>query len=43
MKKYMAKLFVFMTTALLFLASVTAASSCAISHFQPEVPKSLRK
>jgi cyclic lactone autoinducer peptide len=36
-------LFVFLATALLFLAQVTAASACIISHYQPEVPESLRR
>ncbi|AGL00486.1 cyclic lactone autoinducer peptide [Desulfoscipio gibsoniae] len=43
MKRVMARLFVFMVSVLLFLASVTAAGACAMSHYQPEVPEALRK
>jgi hypothetical protein len=43
MKNIMSRLFVFTVTVLLFLASVTAASACVVSHYQPEVPESLRK
>lgn len=43
MKKIMSQFFIFTVTALLFLASVTAASACLYSHYQPEVPKALRK
>jgi cyclic lactone autoinducer peptide len=43
MKKLVAKLFVFSVTTLLLLASVAASSACTVSHYQPEVPASLRK
>lgn len=43
MKNIMARLFVFTVTALLFLASVTAASACWVSAYQPKVPELLRK
>lgn len=43
MKNIGYRLFGFMVAALLFLASVTSASACLISHYQPEVPESLRK
>ncbi|SFG93459.1 cyclic lactone autoinducer peptide [Desulfotomaculum arcticum] len=43
MKKIMSKLIIFTVTTLLFLASVTAASACLISHYQPVVPEALRK
>ncbi|WP_347488780.1 cyclic lactone autoinducer peptide [Desulfoscipio sp. XC116] len=43
MQKIKSKLFVFAVTALLFLANVTAASACAISQYQPEVPETLRR
>lgn len=43
MKKIMSRLLVFAVTALLFLASVTAASACLFSVYQPEVPETLRK
>lgn len=43
MKKIMSRFFIFTVTTLLFLASVTAASACNISHYQPEVPGTLRK
>jgi len=36
-------LFVFLATALLFLAHVTAASACWAWAYQPEVPESLRR
>lgn len=37
------KLFCFMATVFLLLASVTSASACFISQYQPEVPETLRK
>lgn len=37
------KLFGFLVTLLLLLANVASASACAISHYQPEVPESLRR
>ncbi|WP_243119703.1 cyclic lactone autoinducer peptide [Pelotomaculum propionicicum] len=43
MKKIYARLFVFTTALLLLLANVASASACVWSHYQPEVPVSLRK
>jgi len=39
----MSRLFVFAVTTLLFLASVTAASACWYSSYQPKVPEVLRR
>lgn len=36
-------LFIFAVNVLLFLASITAASACLYSAYQPEVPESLRR
>lgn len=43
MKRIVSRLFVFAVTALLFLASVTAASACLFTQYQPKVPETLRK
>jgi cyclic lactone autoinducer peptide len=43
MKKFGYSLFGFLVATLLFLANVTSASACLIAHYQPEIPKSLRK
>jgi cyclic lactone autoinducer peptide len=43
MKKIVVRLIVFAATSLLLLANVAAASACAISWYQPEVPDSLRR
>ncbi|SFQ98987.1 cyclic lactone autoinducer peptide [Desulfoscipio geothermicus] len=43
MKKIISRFFIFTVTTLLFLASVTAASACYFSSYQPEVPEALRK
>jgi cyclic lactone autoinducer peptide len=43
MRKVFYRLFGVLVTTLLFLATVTSASACLISHYQPEVPNSLRK
>ncbi|GBF32172.1 hypothetical protein DCCM_0363 [Desulfocucumis palustris] len=43
MRNIMSKVFLFTVTVLLFLASITAASACAFTHYQPELPESLRK
>ncbi|MEG6615085.1 cyclic lactone autoinducer peptide [Peptococcaceae bacterium 1198_IL3148] len=43
MKKLGYRLFGVMVAALMFVANIASASACIISHYQPEVPKSLRK
>jgi cyclic lactone autoinducer peptide len=43
MKKLLPKVFLFSVSLLLFLANITSSSTCAICHYQPEVPESLRK
>lgn len=42
-KSLFSKLIVFAATTLLFLANVAAASACWSTHYQPEVPESLRR
>jgi cyclic lactone autoinducer peptide len=42
LKKYKALLFL-AVSLLTFLANIASASACLIWHYQPEVPKSLRK
>nr|WP_134217408.1 MULTISPECIES: cyclic lactone autoinducer peptide [Pelotomaculum] len=43
MKKYKTLFFLAAVSLLTFLASIASASACIGSHYQPEVPKSLRK
>jgi len=43
MKKIVARLIIFAATTLLLLANVAAASACWSTHYQPEVPESLRR
>jgi len=43
MKRFGYCLFGFCVAALLFLANISASMACALTHYQPEIPKSLRK
>ncbi len=43
MKKIINKLCCFSVTSMLFIASFVATPACFAWHYQPEVPKSLRK
>ncbi len=43
MRKIGCRLLILGTTLLLLLANVASASACIISHYQPEVPETLRK
>ena len=43
MKKIYYHLFGIAVASLMFLANIASSSACAFTHYQPEVPKSLRK
>jgi cyclic lactone autoinducer peptide len=43
LKKLKTLVFMLAISALTFLTGIASASACIISHYQPEVPKSLQK
>ncbi|TYO95320.1 cyclic lactone autoinducer peptide [Desulfallas thermosapovorans] len=43
MKKIINKLCYFSVTAMLFITTIIATPTCIAWHYQPEVPKALRK
>ncbi len=43
MKKFAGRVLILTTTLLLFLANIASASACIWTHYQPEVPESLKK